>query len=347
MHGASLVKELKSLCNADFVGIGGELLADAGVSLLFSMDELSVMGFGEALYTLPRLYGIMKSIVSKAENIDAAIFIDYPGFNIQLARYFNKLGIKNFYYIIPQVWAWWNWRVRWLKKYFTHLFAIYPFEVPFFNGFGIPVTYVGNPLIDIIENEKPGNISVGDGKKVVGLLPGSRMGEVKRLLPVMMDIKRRLERKSRDIVFLLSLVPDMEFSEPNVMVMKGRARDIMRKADVVIVASGTASVEAALLGVPQIVVYNLSYFSYFIASHLASVNHASLVNIMLGREIVPEFIQHIPSDRISDICWNILTQKEQGEYMREMYKQLRETLKGGAAKNAALHIQKEVCDGND
>ena len=348
LHAARLVREIKKILpGAEFVGLGGKLMRAEGVRLLYSIEDLDIVGFQEAILKYKRINEILKSMVRTSnDGVTHAIMVDYPGFNLKLAGKIHRLGIKTFYYIVPQVWAWGRWRVGLLKKYIDKAIVILPFEEPFLKMYGINANYVGHPIIDII-NEDKDEIERENGKIHIALLPGSRKDEIRRLLPKMLQIKHYIEKKLPETVFLLSYmldeIPEFLKREQNLKIFKGRARGIIRASDFVIVASGTASLEAGLLGKPMVVLYMLSELSWWLANIIARVPYASLVNLLLGREVVPEILQHIDPVRVAN--WVVETLKDQERYnkIKNELSKLPVILKGGgAARRAAQIISQEI-----
>ncbi len=343
LHASRLVKEIKLILHEiEFVGFGGSLMEKEGVKLLYSIEDLDIVGFQEAILKYNKVNEILKNLVRTAKDgVDAAIMVDYPGFNLKLASKLHKMGIKTFYYIVPQVWAWGKWRVGLLKKYIDRAIVILPFEEKFLRMYGVEAEYVGHPIIDIIKEDND-HIPREDGKLHISLLPGSRKDEIRRLLPKMLAIKKRIEERMPDTIFLLSLlmenVPDYLKDEPNLKIFKGRARAVIRASDFVVVASGTASLEAGLLGKPMVVLYMLSEISWLLANFIAKVPYASLVNLLLGREAVPEILQHINPVKVADWIVDTLKNPENYNKIKDELSRLPKILKGGGAASRAARI---------
>ncbi len=348
LHASRLVDEIRKLKpDAQFIGLGGPRMEKSGVRLLYSIDDLDIVGFQEAIFKYRKINDILKNLVRASRNgVVHAIFVDYPGFNLKLASKLKTFGIKTFYYIVPQVWAWGRWRVGLLKKYIDKAIVILPFEEKFLRLYGIDATYVGHPIIDIV-NEDRDIIEREEGKVHIALLPGSRKDEIRRLLSRMIEIKRNIEREIPDSVFLLSLlldeVPEYLRNEPRLKIFHGRARAVIRASDFVIVASGTASLEAGLLGKPMVVLYMLGEISWILANLIARVPYASLVNLLLGREVVPEILQHIDPEKVArEVVSTIKNREKYNKIKRELQK-LPGILKGGgAARRAAEIIVNEI-----
>ncbi len=352
-HAAGLVRELKSILpDVRFWGIGGDEMKREGVELIRNMKDLGIVGIDGVIQKLPEFWNLTASILRKATNTDTkfAIFVDYPGYNIYLAKHMKNLGIKNFYFIAPQVWGWWSFRAKLIKRYFNRVFVIYPFEVEFFKRFSIKAEYVGNPVFDtVLDNMEECKLHIPENKKVVGLLPGSRPGEVKRILPKIMKIKEILNKRHGDIHFILSIVPQgMSIHvEGDLTVVKGRGREVMSCSDALLIASGTATLEAALYEKPFVVLYELSALSYIIGSMVKRVEFLSLANIVAGKEIVKEFIQHIPYEKVARIIEEYLYNENERSKIKAELSNLKRVLKGSAYKNTARLIKREVFDEND
>jgi len=227
------------------------------------------------------------------------VLIDFPGFNISLAHFLKSKDIPVFYFITPQVWAWGKWRIKQIRKYFDHLFVVLPFEERFFRENNVPATFVGHPLIDIVK-PKDNNLRfkyIGD-KKVIALLPGSRTSEIRRLLKPMVA-SLEIIRGFMDVTGVVVLNTDENLltarriigKNGSVILEEGNTYDILSIADAAVITSGTATLEAAIIGTPMVVVYKLSVLSYILAKLLAKIKYISLVNLILNKELVPELIQ--------------------------------------------------------
>jgi lipid-A-disaccharide synthase len=306
LHGAKLVKAVAELDkNISFIGSGGIFLKKEGCELFFDIRELSVMGLTEVLVKLP---AVLKALITAKSILrnrrpDLLILIDFPEFNMLVAKTARRLGIPVLYYISPKVWAWRPGRIRTLKKRVDRMAVIFPFEENFYRGHDMAVTYVGNPLLD-------GPLfAVGDylgqsGKsgKTIALLPGSREKEILKILPVMMEAAKILSAENPGFRFRVSVAPSLDKSlvEQIVnpyqsalsfdMVAEG-VHEIFKTADFVVAASGTVTLEAAIAGIPMVVLYKMSTLSYFLAKRLVKVKYASPVNLIAGREVVPELLQ--------------------------------------------------------
>ncbi len=343
-HAAALVNTLKNhVPDISFWGIGREKLKESGVKLVGFMEDYDIVGLDGIIKKGPSLYKLTKKVLSLSHGTSLAIYVDYPGYNIFLARHFKKLGVKNVYYIAPQVWGWWSFRAKLVKRYFDLVMVIYPFEVDFWKSIGVEAVYVGNPVYNSIFKEKIEPLpQIPESKKIVGLLPGSRYSEVKRILPHMLGVKQILEKKYKNLFFLLSLVPD-DINVPrdkNLRVIRGKGRSVIKSSDVLVVASGTATLEAALLEKPMVVLYELSPLSYIIGSMVKKVEYLSLVNIISGKEVVKEFIQDIKESEVALEVENLLFDRKKIDVLKGEYRKIKALLKGDAPYNAAQLIKR-------
>ncbi|MDI6851699.1 MAG: lipid-A-disaccharide synthase, partial [bacterium] len=292
IHASSLVRELrKFIPDATFIGIGGENLKKEGVEVFLDIKEMGVIGFVEAIKSLKKTISHLKLAEEKAKEADYCIFVDYPGFNLQLGKRTHRIGKKNIYYILPQVWAWGEKRIRTLKSHFDLLISIIPFEEDYFRKRGVTVHYVGSPVLDKVHQEREHieEIAVPDNKKIIGILPGSRKSEVERLLPHVKSIMETMNQKRKDLFFILSRkIPYTLDGPPNMLLYDGHPYSIIKTADVLLVASGTATLETAIFEKPMVVFYKTSIGTYLAGRMVAKISHISLVNLIAGEEVVPE-----------------------------------------------------------
>ena len=356
MHGASLVHEmLKIDSSLKFYGIGGNKLQEAGVKLHAHASEMSVVGITEVIPKLGTILRIMNRMKKSMDefNPDLVILIDYPDFNLRIAKAAHKRGIKVFYYISPQVWAWRKGRINQIKKSVNKMAVILPFEVETYRQKGFPVNYVGHPLLDLVKTkyspqEARTKFGLKEGKTTVALLPGSRFSEVNNLLPEMLRAGEILAQHIQDIQFLLPLADTVEEKiitdiisgySLKVNIISGHTYDAISCSDLAIVASGTATLETALLGVPMIIIYKISSLTYFIGKFIVHVKNIGLANIIAGKTIVPELIQEdARGNRIAAEALDILTDAERKQEMIKELAAIRNKLgnPGAARKTAQL-----------
>ena len=308
LHGGNLVREMQRIDpDLSFYGVGGERMKAAGVNLIADAADMAVVGLTEVVFKLGTILQAMHRLKTslRKERPDLVILIDYPDFNLSLARTARQLGLKVLYYISPQVWAWRKGRIDTIQKSVDRMAVILPFEEQFYREAGVNVTFVGHPLLDEVRKkyartEAMKRFGLKDEAITVGILPGSRRSEVERLLPEMLKACRILMEKLSPLQFVLPLAGTLDsdfvrdilrqFPVP-VNVIRDEIYDVIAVSDVAIVASGTATLETALLETPMVVVYKVSAFSYAIGRRFVHVDHISLVNIIAGRTIVPELIQ--------------------------------------------------------
>jgi len=309
LHGGCLVTELKRMRpDLEIYGIGGDRMQAAGMELVYHISDFSFMGFAEVLGHLPFIRQAMKRLerLLAERRPEAVVLIDYPGFNLRFGAKAKRAGVKIIYFISPQVWAWGRGRVRRIRRLVDRMLCILPFEEQFYRRLGVPAVYVGNPLLDEARPKlsreafcRQQGLSVS--QPLVGLLPGSRRQEVEKILPVMLGACQLLSEKQPSIQFALNLAPGFP-PEPAVELIKrsglkvalstGQSYELMAHSDLVLVASGTATLECGIIGTPMIIVYKTSWLSYFLGRMLVRVSYIGLVNLVAGKKVAPEFIQH-------------------------------------------------------
>jgi lipid-A-disaccharide synthase len=300
-YGALLMAEISRLApQADFFGLGGTRMAAAGLRRVVRAEDVAVMGITEVILHMPHVYREYRKLKAslRAECPDLAILIDFPDVNLSLAAELRRLNIPVVYFVSPQLWAWKKWRVRGVKRNVTRMLVIFPFEQDFYRSHGIAADFVGHPLADLdpptVSREAFARENHLDASKFwVGLLPGSRFKELKANLPPMLEAARLL---GPEYEFLLPVAPTLEDAQVKALAGPASvvhdARAVLQHARASIVASGTATVEAALIGNPFVVVYRVSRITYAVAKRVVRVAHVGMVNLIAGRRIVPELIQH-------------------------------------------------------
>ena len=285
-------------------GMGGDQMRAAGVEVITDYSEVSVLGITEILAHLPQLIRAMRRLLRAAARRQPALAIltDFPGFHLRLARKLKPLGVRNVYYICPQFWAWRPWRVRIVKRRFALALCIFPFEEKFFGDAGVPVKFIGHPLVGNVAPTQTREAffaahELDPAKKLVTILPGSRNSELKRHLPVLREACSRIHQEM-SVQFVVAAAPGrsglLQQGWPHgldVRVIEGQTYDTLAHADTSIVSSGTATVEAALLDAPMVVVYRVSPLTAILAKPLVRTRFFSMVNLIAGREVLPELIQ--------------------------------------------------------
>lgn len=352
LHGGNLVRELFRVSSRADPSLatphsplkirawGGDRMAAAGADVVKHYRDLAFMGFTEVIMNLRT---ILRNIDACKADIasfkpDAIILIDYPGFNLRIAEWAHAEGIPVHYYISPQVWAWKKGRVHTIKRVVDRMYVILPFEQEWYAKYGMEVEFVGHPLLDAIEQEGrtelepfPGD----DGRPVVALLPGSRRQEITRMLPLMVAVAGRFP-EYRFVVAAAPSVPDEVYREgigaaPNIVV-HSRTYDILRHAHAALVTSGTATLETALFGVPEVVCYSGSALNVWIAKRLVDIKYISLVNLIMDREVVTELIQsELTVEKLSKQLERIAAEGPDRKKLLSDLEQLREMLGGPGA----------------
>ncbi len=308
LHAAHFIEALRRRRPAArFCGMGSQRMREAGAEILVDADEVSVMGLWEVLVKYPHLRERLAFLRRRMLEIrpDLLVLVDFVEFNLKLAEAAKAAGIPVLFYVSPQIWAWRPGRVKKIGERIDMMATIFPFEVRYYREAGVPVRYVGHPLVDevrITESREEARAALGlepEGP-LLGLLPGSRQSEVARILPVLIETARKVLEQHPEARFVIpvahtiardSIEAPVADSGLPIRVVEGQSHRVMRASDVVITASGTATLEVALVGTPMVIVYRLSPVSHFILSRLVTINHVGLPNIVAGREIVREFIQ--------------------------------------------------------
>lgn len=356
MHGANLVRAInRSDPNVVFWGVGGKGMERVGVKILVPSSEMAVVGLTEVFVRLRTIFSARKKLKSilKNHNPDLLILLDYPEFNLNLAKIANRLKVPVLYYISPQVWAWRRGRVRKIARRVGRMAVILPFEEPFYRERGVRVDYVGHPLMDAFEASNIRSIrSVMDNEKapfpnpVIGLLPGSRKEEVQNLLPVMVKSAEILKERYKGIRCLLPLAEtlDMEFvksfiddSMVDIEIVQGNIYEILNHCHAALVTSGTATLETAIMGVPMVIVYKVSLISSWVARMVIKVPYIGLVNLVAGEGVVPELHQDdVLPERLAGEILKVLEDKGIRKNMIKNLMKVKETLgKGGASQRTA------------
>jgi lipid-A-disaccharide synthase len=355
LHGSGVVKELKKLNkDIDIFGIGGDKMQAAGMELVYHSKELSVMGFVEVLKKLPVIRSVEKTLETllQKRQPDALLLIDYPGFNLRFAKKAHKLGIKIFYYISPQIWAWHRSRIKRIKNVITKMFVVLPFETDIYRKAKVDVEFVGHPLLDVIGTPQArpefcARYGLDKAKPIIGLFPGSRRQELDNIFPTMLQAAEVLRIKfDAEIVVGAASVLEGDyiksFLEENtdVRIIQNATYDLMKNSDVAVVTSGTATLETACFQTPMVIVYKTSWLTYLIGRLLVRIKHIGLVNILAGKTIVPELIQHkANAAKIAKEAGKYLSDKAYCENTRQelsvIYKKLG---KPGAGRRVAEKI---------
>jgi lipid-A-disaccharide synthase len=356
LHGANLARELKIL-DSDLLlsGIGGAGMAGSGVNLFYDISNLAVMGIIEVISRLKDIRAAMNILENrfKIERPDLLILIDYPGFNLELARRAKKYGIPILYYISPKIWAWREGRIKRIKKYVDRMAVILPFEKKFYQGHGVDVDFVGNPLLDQVHAtltpaEFKTRYDIESDATVIGIMPGSRRQEIARLLPLFMQSAVKLNSEIKKCVFLLPLASTLSEDEIkehcrrvdrllDIRIIKDERYAAMAVCDAAMAASGTLTMELAILKVPMVVCYRVSLVSYLLAKPFIKVKYASLVNLVAEKEVVPELLQYkaTPENIYKGILPMLLNMHVAEAMQQELAKVRAQLGEPGASKRAA------------
>jgi lipid-A-disaccharide synthase len=336
-------------------GVGSEKMEEAGVSLFLDSNDLSVMGFWEAIARLRRLRGILHSLQERIsrERPDLLILIDYPGMNLRLAKFAHRIGIKVMYYVSPQVWAWGRNRVKAVRDNVDKMVVILPFETDIYEAEGVDVSYVGHPLIDVVAPEVDrdafrSGLGLEPGRRLVTLLPGSRSQEIRNLTRPLVETAGLLGERFPSTDFVLVTLPpfvDMVRAEAaavgggDLRITSEHRYASLKYSDLALTCSGTATLEAALLETPMIVIYKLAFFSWALGKLIVKVPHVSLTNLVAGERLVPEFLQGAvnPVD-LAEEAGAILEDDARRKHIVEGLRRIRVELGGGGASERAARL---------
>jgi lipid-A-disaccharide synthase len=359
LHGANLLKELYKLDYSISVRAwGGDRMKNEGATLVKHISDLAFMGFIEVLLNLST---ILKNINFCKKDIlefkpDVLLLIDYPGFNLRIAQWAKKNGIKVHYYISPQVWAWKKSRVKIIKASVDKMYSILPFENDFYKQFDYETQYVGHPLLDEVENFNQVRLTKDEFLNknklsqvpIISILPGSRKQEIKVKLPIMLDAVKSLKNYQIVIAGAPNQTAKMyeEFERQGCKIIFGQTYDLLSNSEAAIVTSGTATLETAILNIPEVVCYKGSWISYFIARSLIKINYISLVNLIMDEQIVKELIQgECNPFKIREELDFLLNDKNYRQAMLSNFEIMREKLGGqGASKKVAHSLLKTISE---
>lgn len=349
IYGADLVQKALLLDpGLEFFGIGGNLMREAGVETLVDSADIAVMGLVEVL----KHFGVISSAFLRLKKIlredppELLILIDYPGFNIRLAKAAKKAGVKVLYYISPKVWAWKAGRIKTIAANISHMAVIFPFEIPLYEKEGAPVTFVGHPMLDLVnvtmsQREAAASFGLDPSRKIIGIFPGSRRSEIERILPAIVSAAELLQKEYPEVQFVLPLastlseediLPHLKRSGISATITRQRIHDLIRACDAIISVSGTVTLEIALIGTPMVIIYKLAPFTYQIARRVVKIEHIGLCNIVAGRSLVKELIQEQANpEAIAAEVVKIITDDAYRTAMKADLATIRNKLGGGGA----------------
>jgi lipid-A-disaccharide synthase len=360
LHAANLVKALQTLDpDIKCYGMGASQMRAAGVEILVDSSQLAVVGLIEVLAHYRDIKATLRILQEtiKTRVPDLLILIDYPDFNLRLAATAKRTGVKVLYYISPQVWAWRPGRVKKIGRRVDMMAVVFAFEAPFYARAGIPVRFVGHPLVDeakpsMTRAQALARFGLEPAGKIIGLFPGSRRSEISRLLPILLETSRRLHARFPHVQFILPVAPGLDRglieahfdqSAPPITLVEGTSiYDVIQVCDTIVTASGTATLQIALMAKPMVIIYRVSMFSYWIARRLVKVKHIGLVNIVAGRSIVREFIQNDAQPQaIASEVERLLIDEAYIQAMRQAMASIHQALgePGGSRKAAELALQ--------
>lgn len=368
LYASGVVARLSALDrSAEFYGCAGPKLQAAGVQPIIDSADLAVVGLAEVVAHLPRIYGRFRELVRYAESHrpDAAILTDYPDFNLRLARRLKRLKVPVFYLVAPQVWAWRQGRVKTIRQVVDKLFCLFPFEEAWFRERGVDAAYIGHPLAGLVHpalsrKQFLERHNLPASEKLVTLLPGSRTGEARRHLPILLDAIALLRRRFA-FSAVLAVPKDFRTAEAfrgfreriqaqSIQVVENETWDSIGHADVALAASGTVTIEAAVLGTPMVTFYRVTPLSWYGGRHLVKVPFFSMVNLIAGRQIVPELIQNdMTAAKIAAAAEELLSDSSRSHRMRTDLSEVRRLLAGEAdpLASAAEMISRALSTGMD
>ena len=357
LHGSNLVSALKAfLPHSRFSGMGGSRMREEGVDTLFGIERMGTVGIVEVLGEFDHYYKVYRTLMKEiaSRRYDAIILIDYPTLNLRLAKQGRCFDCPVFFFISPQIWAWRKGRIRDIRKSVRKMFVILPFEEKLYLDAGVDAEFLGHPFIDMVHPSRPREeslekYSLNVGVKTIGLLPGSRMNEVNSLLDVMIQAAEKIRSELGSCQFLLpiadSIDPDLirqrlGANPLGIQLIQGETYDVMNSCDMLIIASGSATLEAGILGCPMVIVYKLNPLTHWLARLLIKIPLVGLVNIVAGEEVVPELIQHkVTAENISSEVLAILRTPEKEQAVRERLLKIRKSLgEPGVMKLVAKRI---------
>ncbi len=360
LHGANLAKAMMALDpQAELVGIGGAAMRAAGVKLVPGVPQLDVMG----LIGLSAIRAMVQRVLAirrvlKSEAWDLVVLIDNPGLNFHFARVAKAAGRRVLYYIAPQVWAWRPGRMKWIQRRVDHVVVILPFEPELYRRAGVRCTFVGHPLLDVVAPQYDraklrSQFGLNESAPVVGLLPGSRVGEVEMLLPVLLQAAEQLAAAEPGTQFILAQASSIDdnllqsllrHSPVPVRVAHDQSSEVMALSDVLLIASGTATLQAAVVGTPMVLLYKTTPVTYRLARWLINVKWIGLVNLVAGRSVVPELIQdEATAERLCQEALHLLRDPSAYNGMKEGLRQVRESLGEPGASRRAAQVALSEC----
>ncbi len=362
LHGANLVKAVRlqwekggenKTGDLEFTGIGGRLMKEAGVNVIYDADKIAVVGISEVIKHLGMIrqaFQTVEALVHK-EHIDLAVLIDFPDFNLRLAKKLYKMQVPLVYYISPQVWAWRKGRVKKIARYFKKILVIFGFEESFYKNAGVDVKFVGHPLVKTVrmtetKEELFKKYDIPAGTRTIAMLPGSRTAEVKRHLPIMLEAASKINKAYKELLFIVPVLASqagictqiVQASGVPVKIIIDDTYNAVGMSEFAVVTSGTATLETALLGIPMVIVYKVSFLSHMVAKVMLSIDRIGIINIATGEDIVPELVQSgLKPETLANMMDRYLKDKGAYSTMKEGYLKLRNILSDRDASEVAAY----------
>jgi lipid-A-disaccharide synthase len=351
LHAAHVVSALRELVDgAQVLALGGDRCAESGAELLFHYRDFAILGFTGVLANLPRLMRLERALKRAIDDADLFIAVDYPGLNLRLAAHARRRGVPVLYYISPQLWAWGAGRMNKIAKTVDRMAVILPFEEALYRERGVEAEFVGHPFV--VDHELPDPLPQEE-REGVALLPGSREQEIRRILPVLLGAAEELRRKDPEIEFTIGSSPTVDRSVYDGIVSSAGlapgvdtdAVGLMRRSRVMLVASGTATLQGALLETPLVIVYRVSPLNYFLARRLVKIPNIGLVNVILGERVAPEFIQDdaMPTALAASVK-PLLKGSDARNKMLQRFQSLRTTMAGGGGCARVAEMARELIE---
>jgi lipid-A-disaccharide synthase len=357
LHASNLVQDLKKINpDIEFFGLGGTKSKDAGVDVIFDIAHLAIVGLIDVIKNIFTIGKVYKEVLAKLDSrkTDLAILVDYPGFNLRLAKELKKRNIPVIYYISPQIWAWGRDRIKIIQKCVTKMVVFFKFEEELYKTYNVDAAFIGHPLIETVKpkHDKPyilKKLGLSTGKTTIAILPGSRKSEISHLLQTLVGASKLINEELGNVQFVLSKHPSLplslyektiEGSGLKIALAEGDTYDIVAASDFAIVASGTATLETSILGTPYVLVYRSDIVTYIAYKIVADIKNIGIANIIAGKQIVPELLQYdMTPEKVSAAVIDILTHEDKKSKMLSDLKDVRLSLGGpGASTRAAEAI---------
>ena len=331
-HALHLIQAINEILPLQWSGMGSARLQAAGVSIVHDYRDISLTGLTEIIRKVGhiwRAYSTLKRHLEEARP-SLLVLVDFPGFNLKVARLARRLGIPTVYFIPPQIWAWHESRIGTLRQCVDLVISILPFEKALYDRHGVPAVYVGHPFMTTVRSAEPrdqflARLGLSQRRPIVTLMPGSRQNEIRTLMPLIIEVVKYLRRTLPEMACLLPVAENIDrgfvgqllHEETCITLLDGHAREALAASDAALVASGSATLEAAILDCPTVVIYKVSALSYFIARLVVNVKHISLPNLIAGREVFPEFVQRLEPQKIAERVLHVIN-NESGRMRNDM-----------------------------